>query len=76
MSHTYPNGDQVHNVTVVFLAREWQGTPFPADRENLDHRPRSPDSLGMSGITGSAAPSAVPSLTIQRGQKLTGNEGK
>lgn len=43
--HTYPNGDQVHNVTVVFSTREWQGTPFPADGESLEARFFGPSEL-------------------------------
>ena len=25
MAYTYPNGDQVSNVDIVFVCREWQG---------------------------------------------------
>ena len=32
--YEYPNGDQTHIVTVVYLCRDFSGTPRPADGEH------------------------------------------
>lgn len=32
-AHTYPNGDEVSNVDVVYLCRDWTGTPSPQASE-------------------------------------------
>lgn len=34
MHYVYPNGDEVHNVSAVFVARRWSGEPRPQAAEN------------------------------------------
>ena len=33
-----PNGDQVHNVSVVFTVEDWEGLPTPDGKETLEAR--------------------------------------
>ncbi len=71
VAHTYPNGDHVHNVTVAFRARDWQGTPFPADGENLEAR-----FFGPTELPGNIASPVRPILRryvemVGRGQSET-----
>lgn len=45
VAHTYPNGDQVHNVTIVFTSRDWRGRPHVADGEGREVRFFGPGEL-------------------------------
>ncbi len=36
MHHTYPNGDEVSNIDIVFVCREFEGTPRPQKGEVLE----------------------------------------
>lgn len=47
---TYPNGDQVYNVTTAFIAERWSGTPRADGKEGAEisffELSRLPESLG------------------------------
>ncbi len=45
MHYTYPNGDEVSNVDIVYLCREWEGTLTPQDEEVEELRFFSADAL-------------------------------
>ena len=36
--YIYPNGDEVSNVEIIYICREWEGEPRAADGEMTDLR--------------------------------------
>ena len=38
MAHTYPNGDQVSNIDIVYICKKFSGSPHPDNREVLELR--------------------------------------
>lgn len=44
-THTYPNGDQIQNFTLLLFSKHWHGTHGVNDDETTDVRFYSPDDL-------------------------------
>ena len=45
LHYTYPNGDEVSNVDIVYLCREWDGTLTPQEKEVEELRFFAADAL-------------------------------
>ena len=49
--YVYPNGDEVSNFELVYLCRNWHGTPCPRDGEMEELRFFSPEEIDLSEIS-------------------------
>ena len=49
--YVYPNGDEVSNFEIVYLCRDWHGTPVPRDGEMEELRFFACDEIDLSEIS-------------------------
>jgi 8-oxo-dGTP pyrophosphatase MutT (NUDIX family) len=68
--YTYPNGDQVHNVSVVYESSTYQGE-LRSSEEHLDWKLFAPGALPQGNQPARAAdPSSVGRSPAQQGQRV------
>ncbi len=65
--YIYPNGDEVSNVEIIYICRDWSGEPKAADGELTELR-----FFDVADIPDEISPPIKPVIDEYIGQRLTG----